>query len=314
MNKLLVILGPTATGKTDLALKLAKRFNGELVSCDSRQVYRGLDIGTGKMPSAGRWKIEDGRWIVNGIPIHMYDVVDPKDQYNVARFAKDARGIIEDIYTRKKLPILVGGTGLYIKAIVEGLSNLGVLVNLDLRKKLEKLSKADLQIKLQKISPEKWDKMNYSDRQNPRRLIRAIELEISPRRSPFGHLRGGLMSYDTLKIGLTAPRKILYRRADERVNSRIKQGMINEAKTLRMNGLSLKRMKQLGLEYGVLADYLEGEIDSPSLFARRLASKIHGYARRQTTWFKKEKQVFWFDITEREYIHKIEKLIRRWYD
>lgn len=308
MDKLLVILGPTATGKTDLALKLAKKFNGELVSCDSRQVYRSLDIGTGKMPSKKSKLIkQDGQWIINGINVWMYDVVNPKRQYNVARFAKDAERIVADIYKRKKLPILVGGTGLYIKAIVEGLSNLSLPVNLDLRKKLEKLSKADLQIKLQKISPEKWDKMNYSDRQNPRRLIRAIELAGTQSTKVIGQ------NYDTLKIGLTAPREILYLRIDESVLSRINQGMLEETKKLQSNGLSVRRMKQLGLEYGVMADYLSGNVNKDQLI-KIMQEKIHGFARRQLTWFKKAKDVFWFDITEREYTHKIEKLIGKWYD
>src|SRR3989344_1102266 len=206
-KQLLVILGPTATGKTDLAISLAKKFNGELVSCDSRQVYMGLDIGTGKLPG-GRWKMEDGKWIVNGISIHLYDVVDPKTQYSVAHFVKDAGRVIENIRKRGKLPIIVGGTGLYLKALLYGLSNLAVPADKSLRKKLEKLSREDLQIKLQKISPEKWKSLNYSDRQNPRRLVRAIELEISSRRSPFDHLRGDLADYEVLKIGLTAPREI----------------------------------------------------------------------------------------------------------
>lgn len=310
---LLVILGPTATSKTDLALSLARKFNGELVSCDSRQVYKGLDIGTGKMPLNGRLKIEDRRWIVDGIPIHMYDVVYPKRQYSVARFAKDAGRIVEDIYTREKLPILVGGTGLYIKALVEGLSNLSFPVDLNLRKKLSEFSKENLQVTLKKISPERWKKMNYSDRQNPRRLIRAIELATSSRRSPFGHLRGGPASYETLKIGLTAARETLYKKADERVVTRINHGMIDEAKKLHDKGLSFKRMKQLGLEYGILAHYLTGGIKKTELI-KALQVKIHGYIRRQLTWFKKEKNVYWFDIIDKQYSDKIEKMVSIWYD
>lgn len=320
MKKALVIIGPTATGKTDLALFLAKRFNGELVSCDSRQVYVGLDIGTGKLPSR-RWKVEDGRWKkkkgfweIEGIKIWMYDVVDSKTQYTVADYVKDAGRVIENIRKRGKLPIIVGGTGLYLKALLYGLSNLVVTTDKSLRKKLEKLSREDLQIKLQKISPEKWESLNYSDRQNPRRLVRAIELEISPRRSPSGHLRGGLAAYEVLKIGLTASREILYQKVDERVIDRINQGMIEEAKILHKEGLTYKRMRQLGLEYGILADYLEGKIDSLDELIKIIQGKIHGFVRRQLTWFKKEKGVVWADISDKHSVNKIEKLVVKWYD
>ncbi len=316
-KKVLVILGPTTTGKTDLGLSLAKKFDGELISADSRQVYKGLDIGTGKYPNGqrtmdnGQLKKGKGFWEIEGVKIWMYDVADPSKQYNVARFAKDAGKIIDDIYKRGKRPILVGGTGLYIKAIVDGLPNLGLQVNLSLRKKIENLSKEDLQIKLQKASPDRWERMNYSDRQNPRRLVRAIELETSPRRSQ-SHLRGGL-SYETLKIGLIAKREVLYKKSDERVLSRIEQGMVEETKRLHNAGLTFARMKQLGLEYGVLADYLSKEIKNEDELIKVLQGKIHGYVRRQLTYFKKEKNVNWFDITKEDFEEKMEKLIFKWY-
>ena len=198
MKKLLVILGPTATGKTDLALYLAKKFNGELVSCDSRQIYGGLDIGTGKMPSNSTYEVKRirpcrsndiGYWEIDGIKIWMYDVVSPKKQYSVADYVKDADRVIGEIRAKGKLPIIVGGTGLYLKAIFEGLPNLAIPVDKKLRNRLAKLSKAELQEKLKKVSPEKWESLNQSDRENSRRLIRAIELDISPRRSPYGSPR-----------------------------------------------------------------------------------------------------------------------------
>jgi len=301
-NRALIILGSTSTGKTDLALQLAKKFNGELISCDSRQVYKGLDIGTGKYPSQkSKVKRQKYCWEVDGIRIWMYDVVDASKQYSVADYVKDANKIIKDISNREKLPILVGGTGLYLKAFLEGLSNLEIPVDKKLRKELEILSTVDLQKRLQQISPERWEKMNYSDRQNSRRLIRAIELAgVKPS-------IGKVQSFDALKIGLTAPRNILYKRADERVLTRIKQGMIDEAKSL-----SLKRMRDLGLEYGILADYLQGKIKKENLTSV-LQGKIHGYIRHQLTWFKKEKNVEWFDITTKEFPVNVEKLANAWY-
>lgn len=315
MNKLLVILGPTATGKTDLAIQLAHKFKGELVSVDSRQVYKGLDIGTGKMPG-GKFQIEkaDGYWQINGIKIWMYDVVSPKRQYNAALFVKDANKVIEEIIKRGKLPIIVGGSGLYLKALVDGLSNLAIQLDKNLRKKLYKLSKEQLQKKLRKVSSEKWEGMNSSDRENPRRLVRVIELEISPRRSQYGHLRGGSESYNVLKIGLTAKREILYQKSDERVISRMKQGMIEEVKRLHRQGLTFKRMRQLGLEYGVLADYMDKKFNSQDELIEILQNKIHGFVRRQLTWFKKEKDVIWFDIIKEDYFKSVEELVTKWYD
>ena len=152
-RQLLVILGPTATGKTDLALLLVKKFNGELVSCDSRQVYKGLDIGTGKYPGAK-------------VKVWMYDVADPKRQYSVADYVKDANKVINQILAKKKLPIIVGGTGLYLKALLQGFPHLAIPVDRKLRVKLQKLSLEKLQNKLKNLSPQKWEKMNYSDRQN----------------------------------------------------------------------------------------------------------------------------------------------------
>jgi len=321
MQKLLTILGPTSVGKTGLALRLAKKFNGELVACDSRQVYKKLDIGTGKMPdvdvscqsSAIRRKKGNGFWEIEGIKIWMYDVADPKRQYTVYDFVKDASKVISGVERRDKLPIIVGGTGLYLKAILSGLPNLAIPLDLDLRKKLEKLSLKKLQEKLQKISPKKWEKMNNSDRQNPRRLIRAIEIastDFTSEESLRATVRGG---FNTLKIGLTAPRESLYQRIDERVVSRIDQGMVDEAKSLHKSGLSFKRMRQLGLEYGVLANYLEGKITSEQELVKILQGKIHGYARRQITWFKKEKNILWFDITDQNFPANVEKEAAKWY-
>lgn len=307
MNKVLVILGPTATGKTDLSLHLAEKFNGELVSADSRQVYTGLDIGTGKMPAKFQIEKANGYWVISGIRIWMYDVVNPKGQYNVARFTKDATIIISNIHKRGKLPILVGGTGLYIKALLEGFSNLVIPVDKKLRKNLEKQTLSQLQEQLKKVSPKRWRKMNYSDRQNPRRLIRAIEL------SGIQRIKFKRPNYKTFKIGLTAPREILYLRIDERILSRINQGMIGEANNLHKKGLSLKRMKQLGLEYRVLADFLSGKIKEKDGLVNILKGKIHNFAKRQITWFKKEKDVNWFDITEKNYLAEVENLVAKWY-
>lgn len=317
MNKIIVILGPTATGKTDVALKLARKYNGELVAADSRQVYRGLDIGTGKMPSGSeKWKVRSGKgsWEINRVKVWMYDVVNPDVQYSVADYVKDAEEVIEDIFKRGKVSIIVGGTGFYLKALLEGLSNLSVPVDKELREELEKLSLLELQEKLMSLSPIKWKNLNESDRKNPRRVLRSIELiKMNPYMGRISKYNKKIQRWDVLKIGLTAPREVLYKNVDQRVLSRFDQGMLKEAEDLHKNGLSTVRMKQLGLEYGVLADYLEGEIQSQNLILT-MQNKIHGYIKRQLTWFKKEKNVNWFDITDKEFNTKVENLVAKWYD
>lgn len=320
MQKILVILGPTATGKTDLALSLGKKFNGELISCDSRQVYVGLDIGTGKLPSgkwkieSGRWKKEKGYWEMDGIKVWMTDVADPNTQFTVKDYVDQAEVVIEDITKRGKLPIIVGGTGLYLKALLEGLPNLAIPVDNKLRRELEKLSLEQLQIRLQLLSPARWEKLNNSDQQNPRRLLRSIELVSMNPYIKTQDVEKGLGSrMNILKIGLTAPREILKKRIFDRLLVRIDQGLIKEGENLNKEGLSFARMRELGLEYGVLADLLEYKI-AEDQFVNILGRKICQFAKRQMTWFKRDKKVFWYDILDPLTIQKVEKEVRTWYD
>ncbi len=316
MDKLLIILGPTSTGKTDLGMSLAKKINGEIISCDSRQVYTGLDIGTGKLPSEEVLvQKSKGSWDLDGVKVWLYDLVDPKlQQFTVKDYIEIAEKKIEDIFNRGKIPIIVGGSGLYLKGLLEGIPNLEIPLDKKLRKKLDKLSLKELQIKLQSLSVKVWEKLNSSDRQNSRRLFRAIELVMmNPYAQEIQNSKLKSENYQILKIGLKAPREILNQRIDLRVLSRISQGMVKEAKNLYKKGLTFKRMKQLGLEYGVLADYLRGHINKEELI-KRLKLKIHQYAKRQMTWFKKEKDVSWFDISEPGFVNNVERLVIDWYN
>ncbi|MDD2822777.1 MAG: tRNA (adenosine(37)-N6)-dimethylallyltransferase MiaA [Candidatus Daviesbacteria bacterium] len=314
MKKVLVILGPTSTGKTDLGLHLAKKYNGELVACDSRQVYKGLDIGTGKMPGKDlRFKKYDLRWEIDGINIWMYDVADPKQQYTVKDYVTQAEKIIEDIISRKKLPIIVGGTGLYLKALLEGLPNLVIQIDEKLRGDLEKLSKEKLQEKLQSLSPISWENLNESDRQNPRRLLRSIELiTMNPYIKTTQNLVNKNEKYDTLKIGLTAPREVLQKRIFDRLLSRFNSGLVEEVTTLHNNGLNFERMKQLGLEYGAMVDFLQGNVSKEEIIIK-LTNVNYQYAKRQMTWFKKQKDILWVNIDEPTCLQQVESQVQKWY-
>jgi len=313
MNKILVILGPTATGKTDLALTLAKKFKGELVACDSRQVYKDLDIGTGKMPGRDlRFTKYDLRWETDGINIWMYDVVDPKIRFTIKDYVERANQVIEGVIKRGKLPIIVGGTGLYLKALLKGFSNLSIPVDEKLREELEQLSLESLQQKLVNLSPTRWENLNQSDRQNPRRLLRSIELILMNPYKKTEKLKGLNQKHQILKIGLTAPQGVLNNRIDLRILSWLQQGLIQEGEKLLKEGVSLKRMKDLGLEYKILADYLENKISENELL-EQLKHKNHQYAKRQMTWFKKEENTRWFDIQDENLSTQVEKLVSLWY-
>lgn len=315
MVKVLAILGPTATGKTDLALNLAKKFNGELISCDSRQVYQGLDIGTGKLPGKNV-EVKRGRgfWEMDGVNVWMYDVVQPKVQYTVKDYVNQGNKVLADIIKKGKLPIIVGGTGLYFKALTSGLSNLNIPTDRKLRGKLERLSLEELQIKLKSLSPTDFQKMNNSDRNNKRRLLRSIELILmNPYKETIQKSKNKRRKYNILKVGLIAPRQILKDRIYSRLLSRIDQGLMKEGEELYKDGLALTRMEELGLEYGMLAELLGGLVNK-NQFIDQLSVKIYQYSKRQMTWFKKEPGVNWFDITGLSWEKEVEKLVTSWYD
>lgn len=307
-------MGPTATGKTDLGLYLAKKFNGEIVACDSRQVYKGLDIGTGKLPG-NPVEVVKGRdyWQVDGIKIWMYDVADLNTQYTAADYVRGAKKVINDIINRRHVPIIAGGTGFYLKVLTSDLPNLSVPIDEKLRDKLGRLSLEELQTKLQQLSPVRWKELNSSDRPNPRRLLRSIEiLSMNPYINRQQYTGNSLQSFDVLKIGLTAPREVLYKKVDLRVFDWINQGIIEEVKKLLKSGISVKRIRQLGLEYRIIADFLEGKIAKEDL-VKTIQNSIHGYIRRQLTWFRKTDDVHWFDITDKNYQENVENLSRGWY-
>lgn len=273
--KLIVILGPTATGKTKLAVKLARAFNGEIVSADSRQVYVGMDIGTGKdLQDYGR------------VPSHLIDVVSPKKRFSLSAYQKLAYTAIDDILARGKVPFLVGGTGLYISAIVDGYHLDEVEPDFELRKKLNQKTLAQLQ-----ALAKKYDLvLNRSDFNNKRRLIRKIEV-IQKSKEPKNQKNNP--KYDCLMLGLTLPKQKLDKKIDRRLKERLeKEGLIDEVKNLKKHSLSWKKLDEFGLEYRLIAQYLQGKLTYEAMLAK-LAVAIHQFAKRQLTWFKRDQRIIW---------------------
>lgn len=320
MNKLLAIVGPTAVGKTGLGIKLAQDFGGEIVSADSRQVYQGMDIITGKdLPGFSNFNLhflnqknqQVGYYSVENIPIWLLDVVKPNEKFSAADYRKLAWEVIEDIWQRKKLPIVVGGAGFYLKVLLEGVETMGIPPNWKLRKKLENCSVSELQKKLKEIDPERAQRMNESDWQNPRRLIRAIE--VAQKRENNSDLTTQIKSYQSLIIGLTAPLKILYEKINQRVKERLQAGAEEEIKALLEKGYNWEN-SALGetIGYREWQGFFEGR-ESRAEAVTKWQFAEHGYARRQITFFRKMKEIRWFDITEAEWEEKVEKLVRNWY-
>lgn len=277
-SKILVILGPTATGKSDFAVKMAEKLNGEIISADSRQVYKGLDIGTGKITKKE----------MRGIPHYLLDVANPKRKFSVSDYKKKAEKAIKEILKKNKLPIIVGGTGFYIQALVDNIVLPEVPPNPNLRKELSKKPAEELFKILKKLDPKRAGNI---DPKNPHRLIRAIEISKKLGYVPISY-KLKAKSYNPTFIGLDLPDKKLKEKIKKRLEQRIKIGMIDESKKLHKNGLSYKRMRELGLEYRFLADFLERKISKDEM-KRLLETAIWQYTKRQRTWFKRDKRIKW---------------------
>lgn len=318
-RKIFIICGPTATGKTQTGINLAQKIGGEIISADSRQVYRGMDIGTGKdIPPASQFQIPDfpeppqepfkiGYYILDGIKIWLYDIVEPSFQFNVADFLYCVNLVLENIYQRGKVPILVGGTGFYIKSLIDGINTLGIPPNWELRKNLESFSIPDLQEKLMQLSPKRFSQMNQSDRQNPRRLIRAIEIASSRKIKIFK----SNFNFDPLFLGLIAPKEILYQRIKERIKKRIQEGILDEVKSLLKKYSWENSALGTTLAYKEWQPYLEGKCSFEETI-QTWQKNEKDYARRQIIWFKKDPRIHWFDITKISQL-TIEKFAQNWY-
>jgi len=280
-NKIIVILGPTSSGKSAAAIRIARKFNGEIISADSRQIYRGMDIGTGKVTIAEQKMAY--HWLI--------DIVSPKTDFNVTQFKRKAEKIITDILKRKKLPIICGGTGFWIRAVVDDLNFPKVKPNWELREKLGELGSEELFKMLRRIDPVR---ASIIDPKNKIRLIRAIEicqkLGKVPRFKP--HLAKKKNRHEFLQIGIDVPREVLSEKIKKRLKKRFQAGLIKEVNDLRRLGLNWKKIQSFGLCYFWTPLYLTGKISLDELEERvYLAEK--DYAKRQMTWFKKDKRILW---------------------
>ena len=277
MKKLIAVVGTNASGKSGLGIELARHYGGEVVSADSRQVYRGLDLGSGKVTPEE----------TAGVPHHLLDVCDPGVTFTMADFQRLAYAAIEDIHARDRLPFLVGGTGLYVDAVCDGYVLSNIEPDLAYRRELEKLDTPTLYDMLKKAAPD-----TGVDSRNRNRVMRQLEKlhdgdTLSARKEP---------RYEVLKIGVTWDRKTLCERIDERLRRRLDQGMIEEVQGLLNAGVSEDFLYRLGLEYRYISQYLLGKGGTREEMTGELAKAIKRFAKRQMTWFRRDQTIHWIDM------------------
>ena len=276
--KVIVIVGPTASGKSDLAVKIAKQVDGEIISADSRQVYKGMNIGTGKITKKE----------MSGIKHYLLDVADPKKTFTVIDFVRLAEGAITEIINKDKTPIVVGGTGFYIQALIDGLILPDVPPNNNLRNRLKNKTLEELLLVLEKLDK---DRFSNIDKQNPRRIIRAIEIATALGKVP--KLKNKT-KYEPVFIGIKVEPDLLKEKIHKRLLTRMKMGMLREVSKLHKQGLTWKKMEEFGLEYRYVARFLQNKITRQEML-KQLEKEIVRYAKRQMTWFGKDKRIKWLE-------------------
>lgn len=274
MHPLLVILGPTASGKTNLACEIAAQFNGEIISADSRQVYRRMDIGTGK-------DIEEYQLKNKNIPYHLIDIAEPGTKYHLGEFQLDFIKAYNTIISKSRLPILCGGSGLYLDTAIEGQSFLGIEKNKELRKELEQFSDEQLLTRAKAIRQDLRDTLTVQTRD---RKIRAIEIEQHLKNNPDFEA-AILPDMNPLIIGVSIGRELRREKITQRLKFRLKNGMMEEVENLLNEGVSHEQLEYYGLEYKWLSYYLQGKVDYTEMFTK-LNIAIHQFAKRQMTWYR----------------------------
>lgn len=282
-RRAIVILGTNASGKSGLGVRLAGLFNGEIISADSRQVYRGLDLGSGKLTSSG----------MAGIAHHLIDVAEPAtDTFTLFDFQTLCKDLLVDISARGKVPFIVGGTGLYIRSVVEDYQLSPVPPDWALRNELQGLGADELHRRGVAVGiPEELPSGNH------RRYIRMIEQAIHGVDRPW-HSKKGVSETEFLMLGMTWPREVLRGRIRSRLESRIEMGMIDEVRNLRASGVPDGRLYEFGLEYRYILNYLQGEFESQRAMTEGLEKAIFRFAKRQQSWFARDRNVIWLTPPE----------------
>lgn len=275
MYNCIIVLGPTAVGKTSIGVAIANKFDGEIISADSRQTYKYLDIGSGK-------DLDD--YIVDGkqIPYHLIDIVELPDEYNVYNYQKDFYKAFKDITSRGKLPVIVGGTGMYLDAIVRDYQLVILPENKELHEKLESLSLEELGKMLLKEQP---DLHVMADLQEKERVIKALEI-IEAKKQGIDSTSVQRPEINPLIIGTTLPRPLMWENISLRLKERLENGMLEEVQSIHDSGIEWERLEKLGLEYRYCSLYLQGKIESKEKLFEQLFIAIRQFAKRQETWFR----------------------------
>lgn len=330
-----MVCGPTGIGKTGLTLRLAKEFKGELVSADARQVYQYMDVVTGKDIPAGSIKqkakikynrLQIGCYRLGEVGIWGYDLVKPDEEFNVHLYLEFACRILTDIWKRGKLPMMVGGTGMYLRSVVNPPLTLGIPINQRLRHKLEGKSANGLLKLLDKKDPAKAAMMTESDKMNSRRLIRALEVADYKARSNnrkekiegeglSTELRDFVQEIeglDVLWVGLMKKKRLLYERIDKRVEERLSDERIVDELEYLLDQDYLPRAPAVTMGYEQLMTWMGGEVELEEAVQKWKFAE-HGYARRQLTWFRKQQEINWFDVLNKGWESEVVKLVRGWY-
>jgi tRNA dimethylallyltransferase len=301
-KNVLIIAGPTAVGKTDLSLRLAKELNGEIISADSVQIYKGLDIGSAT-PSEEE---------LNSVKHHLINHVNPKDEYSVALYAKEAKKIINDIHLRGKLPIVVGGTGLYINSLIYKMDFSEQVKDENLRKKLIKEAEIEgvdfIHEKLRKIDP---DAASNIHKNNLKRVIRALEINIltGEKMGDFKNDPIKTTEFNPILICLKRNRKLLYVRINRRVDIMLENGLIDEVKKLKDNGLTENYTSMKAIGYKEVLGYLNNKYDFDMLVTI-IKKNTRNFAKRQLTWFRRYDNAVWFDLDKDNFEETYKKIIK----
>ncbi len=276
-SPIIAVVGPTASGKSSLAIRLARKLHGEIISADSRQVYRGMNIGSGKVTKAEQ----------RHVPHHLLDIASPKKLYTVADFVRDGKRILKEIHQRGNIPVVVGGTGFWIDALLTGQALPSVPPDPLLRKKLAKWTTNALVRKLQKLDTRR---LKNIDTKNRVRLIRALEIVLrsgkpvpTPQRT---------QAYNVLWFSIDPGKDTLQKNIHRRLHARFRQGMVGEVKKLLKAGVPKKRLLDFGLEYRYITLYLQGKLTKEEM-VKKLEHEIQQYAKRQRTWFKRNREIHW---------------------